>query len=494
MNDLVKQTWFQCWILSIIALLIYQSIDVRELADLGRYHQNIPDWIMYFQGLPSPPLSVLLFQMGGWLNGLLSLGIYLGLDISIVFCIYAIVCSGIFWYGVRKHPSAVLWLLLIQPIWHVGWRMNWIHALETSLFLLVLSITLSATLSNTLNKKNTPTSNLGLFLLSMLLVWLRPTATIWLSLLVLYIWYQHRRWNHILSVLCIGMFFGALCISADWQLYIEGKVLLSRVDLNWWEMVSRHGYAVPFLAMSLLALVAIKNNVREHWLSVSWIVVSVLLVHLFGVGIDNFPLFFVGIALMAGSTLSKWSKWSIFSWKYFTMSSWLSPISVLILIFPLLPIQHNIGLLLHRDVVVETTFNFIRPVRTFKEGIPIEQLKAVLQTVCTNRKKHCLVVSAGGIAHPHRESLGRLAIFSPNLSHVRLERAGLWFHRPVQLSSVDLAIVQHCQKTVTGDHPVNFLDRQRMFKHLIEQWSLVEVSTSVQEQNCQWKVYKPNRK
>ena len=81
MNNLVKQTWFQCWILSIIALLIYQSIDVRELADLGRYHQNIPDWIMYFQGLPSPPLSVLLFQMGGWLNGLLSLGIYLGLDI-----------------------------------------------------------------------------------------------------------------------------------------------------------------------------------------------------------------------------------------------------------------------------------------------------------------------------------------------------------------------------------------------------------------------------
>ena len=158
--------------------------------------------------------------------------------------------------------------------------MNWIHALETSLFLLVLSITLSATLSNTLNKKNTPTSNLGLFLLSMLLVWLRPTATIWLSLLVLYIWYQHRRWNHILLVLCIGMFFGALCISVDWQLYIEGKVLLSRVDLNWWEMVSRHGYAVPFVAMSLLALVAIKNNVREHWLSVSWIVVSVLLVHI----------------------------------------------------------------------------------------------------------------------------------------------------------------------------------------------------------------------
>ena len=133
--------------------------------------------------------------------------------------------------------------------------MNWIHALETSLFLLVLS------------RMDKPTPNFSTFLLSMLLVWLRPTATIWLSLLVLYTWYQHRQWNHRLSVLCIGMIFGTLCISADWQLYIKGKVLLSRVDLNWWEMVSRHGYALPFVAMSLLALVAIKNNAAEHWLS-----------------------------------------------------------------------------------------------------------------------------------------------------------------------------------------------------------------------------------
>ena len=103
------------------------------------------------------------------------------------------------------------------------------------------------------------------------------------------------------------------------------------------------------------------------------------------------------------------------------------------------------------------------------------------------------MVSAGGIAHPHRESLGRLAVFTPELSHIRLERAGLWFHRPVQLSSVDLAIVQHCQKTVTGDHPVDFLDRQRMFTRLIEQWSVIEVTDLGPEQNCQWRVYKPNR-
>ena len=483
MNDLAKQTWFQCWILSIITLFIYQWIDIRELADLGRYHQNIPDWIMYFQGLPSPPLSALLFQMGGWLNGLLSLGIHLGLDISIVFCLYAVLSSGLFWYGVRKHPSAAVWLLLIQPIWHVGWRMNWVHALETSLFLIVLS------------KLDKPTPSFGTFLLSILLVWLRPTATIWLSILVLYKWYQYRRWNHTLSVLCVGMVCGALCISSDWQLYIKGKTLLSRVDLDWWEMVSRHGYALPFAAMFLLAIMAIKNHAVEHHLSMIWIMVSVLLVHLFGVGIDNFPLFFVGIALMAGSTLSTLStfSWTTMSLKNLKMTIWLPVTSVLTLIFPLLPIQHNIGLLLHRDLIVETSFNFIRPVRSLKEGMQIEQLKAVLQTVCTNRKKHCLVVSAGGIAHPHRESLGRLAVFTPELSHVRLERAGLWFHRSVQLSSVDLAIVQHCQKTVTGDHPVDFLDRQRMFTRLIEQWSVIEVTDLGPEQNCQWRVYKPNR-
>ena len=159
------------------------------------------------------------------------------------------------------------------------------------------------------------------------------------------------------------------------------------MDLDWWEMVSRHGYALPFAAMFLLAIMAIKNHAVEHHLSMIWIMVSVLLVHLFGVGIDNFPLFFVGIALMAGSTLSTLStfSWTTMSLKNLKMTIWLPVTSVLTLIFPLLPIQHNIGLLLHRDLIVETSFNFIRPVRSLKEGMQIEQLKAVLQTVCTNR-------------------------------------------------------------------------------------------------------------
>ena len=173
MKDLEKQTWFQCWMLSISALLIYHWIDVRELSDLGRYHQSLPDWVMYLQGLPSPTLFELLFQIGGWLNGILSLGLFLGMDISIVFGLYSIISAGIFWFGVRKAPSAALWLLLIQPIWHVGWRINWVHALETSLLLVLW------TRINDQPKYRT-------MVLAILLVWLRPSALIWVTLFILY--------------------------------------------------------------------------------------------------------------------------------------------------------------------------------------------------------------------------------------------------------------------------------------------------------------------
>ena len=468
MKDIEKQTWFQCWIISLAALLIYHWLDARELADLGRYHQMIPDWIMWFQGLPSPPLIDLLFQIGGWLNGILSVGLFFGLDISIVFGLYAIICSGIFWFSLRKVPSVVLWILIIQPIWQVGWRMNWIHVLETSLLLLMWS-----RIDDQTRFRN--------IVLSILLVWLRPSAIIWIVLLMMYHWIQNKRWQKNLTQMLLGMLIGVGCIFPNWWMYIEGKLFLSRVEIDWIGMLSRHGYTLPVIGMLGLAVPTLKNGGFESRLWIGWVVVSIILVQLFGVGVDNFPLFFVGLALMAGTTLSQ----------KMIRTKWLPFVSVFILFLPFLPKFSQLGYLLHRDAVEETSFNFIRPMNTLKSSLSKDSLISVLPTVCQDRKKHCLVVSAGGIAHPHRESLGRLVVVSPELSHVRVERAGIWFHKELQLSQVELALVQNCQQDMDGDHPMEFIHRRDRFIKSVEDWSIIEV---VQMEQCKWTFFTPKLK
>ena len=206
------------------------------------------------------------------------------------------------------------------------------------------------------------------------------------------------------------------------------------------------------------------------------------LVLLFGVGIDNFPLFFVSIALMAGTTLNTLS----------TVKKWLPLIAVFILWVPFFPSMSQVEHVLHRDAVQETTFNFVRPIRSLSGSLPINELESALTSVCTQKRKHCLVVSAGGVAHPHRESLGRLAIVSPELPQVRMERAGLWFHRKLQLSQVELALVQDCLKSMDGDHPSEFIQRRERFIKSVENWSILNV---VKTEKCQWTFFIPkNRK
>ena len=128
------------------------------------------------------------------------------MDISIVFGLYSIISAGIFWFGVRKAPSAALWLLLIQPIWHVGWRINWVHALETSLLLVLWTRINDHQISYDGGT-------------AMLLVWLR--RVLGLGDFLLYKWWETRSGTVLTQVLG-GMVIGSCCIVGDLSMYVEG--------------------------------------------------------------------------------------------------------------------------------------------------------------------------------------------------------------------------------------------------------------------------------
>ena len=458
MNGIYKQTWFQCWMISIATFFLYNRIDSRELVDLGRYYQSIPDWVMWYQGRPSPSIFELVFQIGGWLNAVLSVFVFLDVNVSNVFAAYSIICSGIFWYSLKGRSEAGLWLILMQPIWQIGWRTHWIHALETSLL-----VWLWCQFEDRYRRWNG--------FVAFLLIWLRPSAIIWIFIFGVYEFSRGRS----TSRLIVGTLIGGICIFSDGDVYLLGKLNLSRVDISLFDMVSSNGCAFPMG----LSFISLKDLTHEKCLWLTWIMISIALVFLFGVGLDNFPLFFVGMALLSASVLKNMN------------IKWLSFVSMGMVFIPLYSGELSIlKMVLHRDAVEENSFGFIRPMTELDETISAIKMGEVVSEICKpDTKKHCIVVSAGGLFHPHRESLGRLALVSPELSHVRIERAGMWFHRDFQLASVELAVIQECLNTMDADHPVDFLQRRDHFVHSVRNWM---VFTVVEKGHCQWTFFTPD--
>ena len=62
----------------------------------------------------------------------LAIGVWLVNDPEPVFMFYAVITSGLFWWGLRDVPLWTGVFLLMQPIWQVMWRTQWIHTRNKS--------------------------------------------------------------------------------------------------------------------------------------------------------------------------------------------------------------------------------------------------------------------------------------------------------------------------------------------------------------------------
>ena len=204
--------WWMYWLFSVSSMSLYWYLDSRPLVDLGRYYQSIPDWWLWMQQPNFQMFWGLLSQLGGWLNALLAIGVWLVNDPEPVFMFYAAITSGLFWWSLRDVPLWTGVFLLMQPIWQVMWRTQWIHALETSLLLFIWQSWRTERITKWTG------------VLALLAVWLRPSALIWLGLL--WLWdcvrsLDTRRHHWLLAGMVIGCAFTfpqlAQYASGNWQ-------------------------------------------------------------------------------------------------------------------------------------------------------------------------------------------------------------------------------------------------------------------------------------
>lgn len=460
--------WWMFWVISVTVMTVYWEVDNRPLVDLGRYYQAIPDWMMFFEAPRWPVFWSLLMQMGGWLNAMLGFWIWCGVSPETAFAVYAILSSGLCWWAIRDVPTLSGLLLLMQPIWQVGWRTQWIHALETSLVLIVWRDWYREQLS------------LRVGVVGLLAVWLRPSALIWLGLLWMWdVWryrkmFQIRRSHHHIAW---AMGCGILLVFPQLSQYVAGKMAVPRIEWDLMTQIGRHGGLLPTLMMVGCIAAFVRPKGRE-WMWAIWTMLSLFLSVGFGVGLDNFPLFFMGLALLAGQTKVGFRGQMV-----------VASIAILSLGLPFVPnLPMSLSPWIHANRIQSTPYDFQRPIAKVDNVPDITAMRTILQQLCERHHPHCLVVTSGTLFHPHRESQGRLALLTPALSQIRIEKAELWYRRPQQLAAVQVAIIQNCIKKSDSVWPNHFQHAAQQFESQLHNWT---VANTVATTDCQWQFFTP---
>ena len=457
--------WWMYWLFSVFSMSLYWYIDSRPLVDLGRYYQSIPDWWLWMEQPNSQMFWGLLSELGGWLNALLAIGVWVVNDPEPVFMFYAAITSGLFWWGLRTVPLWTGVFLLMQPIWQVMWRTQWIHALETSLLLLIWQ------------SWRTDQITKWTGVLVMLTVWLRPSALVWVSLLWMWDCFRSvdtRRHHWLLA----GMLIGCAFIFPQLTQYASGKLAVPKIEWSVLDQIGRHGGWLPTLVMLVTIVISVRQTQNRNWMPVIWIGSGLVLSLWFGVGLDNFPLLFIGLAVLAGGT---------------HMSRWNSRMVIALTVFlNLIPFIQNVPIqasfVIHPNTILDTSYDFQRPIRKLNDFPTPEQLKGLFLQVCKGKEPHCLVVTAGALFHPHRESQGRLALLSKELKRLRIEKSELWFRHEAQLGFVDAALVQQCNDVSVW--PIQFQQWASRYTEKLKRWDTVY---TVETEKCQWSVLLPQK-
>lgn len=465
-QNMTAHRWLFFWVVSLLSMQVYGYLDHRPLVDLGRYYQSIPDWWVFFDTWNLQRLGSLSTQFGGWLNALLAFGTWVGGEPEVVFAGYAILTSGLFWWSLRHQTTLILIVVLMQPIWQVAWRTHWIHALETSLLLMVWQGC----------RHNQ--SRVWIGFLSVLAVWLRPSAIIWLTILWGWSLKQNTGECKAIQGILAGMVLGMMVIWPNLMAYIVGKTAVPRIEMDWLDQISRHGGLVPTVLMIGIWLWrGVRKPTHEDWLYIVWIVLGLMLAMGFGVGLDNFPLLFLGLALFCGRTIDVESiRWGLVS------------VCAVLNVLPFVPVVPNgLSVVLHPNLVDETPFDFQRPIRQVDGRPTVQHVMTLLEEVCPKDERHCIVTTTGSLFHPHRESSGRLAMLHPSLQHVRIEKAELWYRRPQQMLAVNVAILQECVEP-SDVWPMHFRQAAVDFSHRVRTWVPKGTLTS---ESCSWTFFVP---
>lgn len=192
----------------------------------------------------------------------------------------------------------------------------------------------------------------------------------------------------------------------------------------------------------------------------TWVVGGVAAWATFRSGIDNFPLFFVALALVAGSGMA------VLRWRWMVVLAalgWAGSLAV--------GVKHGLA-----PPAAGAVDGPASPVES-----PIERLQALLNATCPNRAKSpCMLVADQGLTYPASEDPGMLQLFLLKEDSVRLEGV----HQPRKGGRMKPAAVATwtCRDGDAVWHdrfPMNDED----LRGLVQRWSLLPAWT-VEAEGC----------
>ena len=391
--------------------IVFFMQDAREPMDIGQDYQRVSDWIGVFQGNGDVSIVDLLTSVGAWLNASWAGLISLGLTGKISLMCFSLFWLGLFLYNIRKFELLPISFLLMMPIWSIGARMAWLPFIELTLLLVLWNV-----------RKKTPL----LFLLSLLLVWLRPTSLIWLLFFVL-LWSLLNDTRKIKALVAGGL-LGLLLVVRQIPSYITEKLQLLNIEPSLTEDLMAQCFRAPLLLCIIGCMFLFrfsKRSFEESFLFMSMLIGLILALG-FGVGADNFLVIHFTLGYLGGRG------WQVFCTENKlkkTGRELLSELSILIVIAPLIPSKFMkwAQLPLHETIYENAAWGMIR---IQKEAVTTAQVRPFFTQICEEswlKNESCTIVSSQGLFHPMKEEEGSFALSLANIPLLEISRTDHWW-------------------------------------------------------------------
>jgi hypothetical protein len=311
------------------------------------------------------------------------------------------------------------------PMLMVLGRMHWIHIPETAL---VLAALLVRAADPALERRRTA---VGLVLLGAWVLLLRPTGMIWFGLLggamLVDALRAHRqagapqpRWHR------LGLVGGFWSLAAVPQLidmvaYLGDKVgrraLYDRIVPPLGDQLM-FALGIPVLSVALIGVaLALWSRAARGWaLLLASLIVPLVMHPLFHVGIDNFIVGAVALAILAGCGFASWPRAgtavALVIFSVYTVPQWLSttPWGT-----PMNGVTGTLQLALRRPVQPR----FMDTYMAF-EGFGGAEVEALLDATCPAQGAPCTIAADQGLFRPFGEEPGDLELFLTRRDDIRL--------------------------------------------------------------------------
>lgn len=398
--------------------LVWALLDDRLPRDQGLYYQQVPALWSWLAGGPLRPEAA-LWRPGAWMELLLAASALpfgpsaLGFRLWDALWVGAVVASaaalGRALAGERAGLAAAAATASLPVIVHTG-RTGWIHLPEAALVGLALA---ALARDPGLARRRTAA---GVGLLAALAVALRPSGLVWGGLALLgALWAGARSrttgWAARLVLLLLPALVAAPLALGNLGGYLAGKAAARERYATWLpglpeQALALVGLALPALALGALALPALwrARPPRSLLVLLLALVLAALALGLGSrAGLDNFPLGFVGLAvLLATAGAARWPRLGL-----------ALPLGALAatLALPLAP----------AGLVADGPLAYARPFDTYGA----RTVRGLIDQVCPDpRPRSCRVMVDQGLYLPYGEEPGFLELFLAREERVMLLEAG----------------------------------------------------------------------